>query len=143
MRSDKCQGKRLLSVQETEGAVKEEVKGLREAMEELSSSAQGLARQRDDARASLARAKTILRRMAPVRHCVPAPSRVLEQDYRGASLIAPGANKQKSLPDFFLFLHPARPPAPASRKDKNNRLLFAPPTNDKLPDSSLAAFLSA
>lgn len=53
-------------VQEREAAVRDEVKRLREAMEELSGSAQGLARQRDDARASLARAKAVLRRMAPV-----------------------------------------------------------------------------
>lgn len=53
--------------QEREAEVKEEVQRLREAMEHLSGSAQGLARQRDDARAALAKAKGILRRMGPVR----------------------------------------------------------------------------
>ncbi|CAM9687360.1 unnamed protein product, partial [Laminaria digitata] len=48
-----------------EEAVKEEVKRLREAMENLSGSAKGLARQRDDARAALTRAKRTLRRMGP------------------------------------------------------------------------------
>lgn len=52
--------------QEREAEVKEEVQRLREAMEHLSGSAQGLARQRDDARAALAKAKAILRRMGPV-----------------------------------------------------------------------------
>lgn len=47
--------------------VKNEIGCLREAMEELSNSAQGLARQRDDARAALSRAKATLRRMGPVR----------------------------------------------------------------------------
>lgn len=48
-------------------AVKEEMKHLREAMEHVSGSAKGLARQRDEARAALARAKRTLRRMVPVR----------------------------------------------------------------------------
>lgn len=46
---------------------KKEVGDLREAMEHVSDSAKGLARQRDDARAALARAKRTLRRMVPVR----------------------------------------------------------------------------
>lgn len=56
--------------QEREEEVKEEIKRLREAMEHLSGSAQGLARQRDDARRALAKAKGTLRRMGPVR-CRP------------------------------------------------------------------------
>ena len=47
--------------------MKEEVDSLREAMGQLSRSARGLVRQRDDARAQLARAKGTLRRMVPVR----------------------------------------------------------------------------
>ncbi|CAN0404613.1 unnamed protein product [Ascophyllum nodosum] len=46
-------------------AMKEEVDSLREAMGQLSRSARGLVRQRDDARAQLARAKGTLRRMVP------------------------------------------------------------------------------
>lgn len=47
--------------------VQKEIEQLREAMGELSNSAQGLAKQRDDARAALSRAKGMLRRIAPVR----------------------------------------------------------------------------
>lgn len=50
-----------------DAAAKKEVEDLREAMKHVSESAKGLAKQRDDARAALARAKGTLRRMAPVR----------------------------------------------------------------------------
>lgn len=50
-----------------DAAARKEMKDLREAMEHVSDSAKGLAKQRDDARAALARAKGTLRRMAPVR----------------------------------------------------------------------------
>lgn len=46
------------------------MKSLREAMEHVSDSAKGLAKQRDDARVALARVKGTLRRMAPVRRCL-------------------------------------------------------------------------
>lgn len=50
-----------------DAAAKKEMEDLREALEHVSDSAKGLAKQRDDARAALARAKGTLRRMAPVR----------------------------------------------------------------------------
>lgn len=53
------------------------MKNLREAMEHVSDSAKGLAKQRDDARVALARAKGTLRRMAPVRLLVCALSLIL------------------------------------------------------------------
>lgn len=58
--------------QKRDAAAKKEVEDLREAMGHVSESAKGLAKQRDDARAALARAKGTLRRMAPVRLLVVA-----------------------------------------------------------------------
>ncbi|CAN0057122.1 unnamed protein product, partial [Ectocarpus sp. 8 AP-2014] len=62
---DAAAADRVDETQKREEAVKEEMKHLREAMEHVSGSAKGLARQRDEARAALARAKGTLRRMVP------------------------------------------------------------------------------
>lgn len=59
----------FFSGKKRDAEVREEMKNLREAMKDVSDSAKGLARQRDDARVALARAKGTLRRMAPVRCC--------------------------------------------------------------------------
>lgn len=73
--------------QERDADVKEEIKHLREAMEQLSGSAQDLARQRDDARAALAKAKGTLRRMAPVSHLLlwPSLSCLLDREEKGVT----------------------------------------------------------
>ncbi|CAM9758892.1 unnamed protein product [Ectocarpus sp. 4 AP-2014] len=62
---DAAAADRVDETQKREEVVKEEMKHLREAMEHVSGSAKGLARQRDEARAALARAKGTLRRMVP------------------------------------------------------------------------------
>ncbi|CAM9480146.1 unnamed protein product, partial [Hapterophycus canaliculatus] len=62
---DAAAADRIGEAEKRDAQVKEEMKRLREAMEHVSGSAKGLARQRDDARAALARAKRTLRRMVP------------------------------------------------------------------------------